>query len=160
MTTPNLLLQLGGADLQTTAACLDFIKRFFVMDRSDIQNFAIAANGEAVGNVGLSNIERAHDTGWTYYWVAAQHQRQGLATRGLTTLAHWAFHDVGLFRLELGHRVNNPTSCAVATRAGFAAEGVERSKLRYGDQRFDVELHARLATDPAPDLSVLPYHLN
>jgi hypothetical protein len=29
-------------------------------------------------------------------------------------------------------------------------EGVERAKLRYGDQRYDAEIHARLATDPKP----------
>lgn len=159
-TTPDLHHQLGGADLKTTSACLDFIRRFLAATRGDTQNFAIVVNGGAVGNVGVSNIERRHDTGWTYYWVAAQQQRQGLATRGLNSLAHWAFHDAGLFRLELGHRVNNPSSCTVATRAGFAAEGVERSKLRYGDERFDVELHARLFADPAPDIPVLPYRLS
>ncbi|WP_440697198.1 GNAT family N-acetyltransferase [Clavibacter nebraskensis] len=44
--------------------------------------------------------------------------------------------------------MNNPASCRVARRAGFIAEGIERAKLRYGDERFDVETHARLATDP------------
>lgn len=47
--------------------------------------------------------------------------------------------------------MNNPASCVVAERAGFIAEGVERAKLKHGDERFDVELHARLATDPVPD---------
>jgi RimJ/RimL family protein N-acetyltransferase len=47
----------------------------------------------------------------------------------------------------LGHRTHNPASCVVATRAGFAVEGLQRAKLRYGEERFDVELHARLATD-------------
>ncbi|GGZ84958.1 hypothetical protein GCM10010329_00530 [Streptomyces spiroverticillatus] len=36
----------------------------------------------------------------------------------------------------------------MALRAGFAVEGLERGKLRYGDVRHDVERHARLATDP------------
>jgi RimJ/RimL family protein N-acetyltransferase len=62
----------------------------------------------------------------------------------------WALDDRGLFRLELGHRTNNPASCAVARRAGFVVEGLQRGKLRYGDARFDVELHARLVTDPVP----------
>jgi RimJ/RimL family protein N-acetyltransferase len=69
----------------------------------------------------------------------------------LTSVSTWAF-DARLFRLELGHRLNNPASCRVATIAGFRAEGVERQKLRYGSERFDVETHARLATDPVPDL--------
>jgi ribosomal-protein-alanine N-acetyltransferase len=75
---------------------------------------------------------------------------EGLATRALAALAKRAYRELGLFRLELGHRVNNPASCAVARGAGFAVEGVERAKLRYGDRRFDVETHARLATDPSP----------
>lgn len=159
-TTPDLRRQLGDADLDTTAACTDFIRRFLIGSRTDRHNFAVVVDGEAVGNVGISGIERRHDTGWTSYWVAAQHQRRGFATLGLQTLAHWAFHHAGLYRLELGHRTNNPASCSVATRAGFAAEGVERAKLRYGDQRYDVELHARLADDPTPDLPVLPYRLD
>ncbi|RIJ14589.1 N-acetyltransferase, partial [Clavibacter nebraskensis] len=77
------------------------------------------------------------------------------ATRALAGAAAWGFAD-GLFRLELGHRVNNPASCRVATRSGFAAEGIERAKLRYGDERFDVETHARLATDPATAVVPLP----
>jgi hypothetical protein len=38
-------------------------------------------------------------------------------------VARWAFDDAELFRLELGHRVNNPASCGVARAAGFAVEG-------------------------------------
>jgi len=42
----------------------------------------------------------------------------------------------------------------VASAAGFRAEGIERDKLRYGTERYDVETHARLATDPAPAIAV------
>jgi RimJ/RimL family protein N-acetyltransferase len=41
-------------------------------------------------------------------------------------------------------------SCRVASAAGFLAEGIERQKLRYGAERFDVQTHARLASDPYP----------
>jgi RimJ/RimL family protein N-acetyltransferase len=116
---------------------------------------AIDVGGHAVGAVGLSHIERRHDTAWTWYWLAAEARGQGFAARGLATVAAFAFSDLGLFRLELGHRANNPASCRVALRAGFAAEGVERAKLRYGDQRFDVETHARLASDATPPLDTL-----
>lgn len=45
---------------------------------------------------------------------------------------------------------------AAALRAGFIAEDIERQKLRYGSERFDVETHARLRTDRTPDLEPLP----
>ena len=44
-----------------------------------------------------------------------------------------------------GRTTPPPARCAM--RAGFAAEGIERQKLRYGDVRYDVERHARLADD-------------
>jgi GNAT superfamily N-acetyltransferase len=130
LTTPDLVTQLGGANLATVAAAEAHI-------------------------AGPLASDRRHDTAWLHYWLAGSARGRGLATRALAGAAAWAIAD-GLFRLELGHRVNNVASCAVATRAGFAAEGIERAKLRYGDERFDVETHARLATDPAPAVVPLP----
>jgi len=118
---------------------------------ASVRNFAIVLDGTAVGNVGVSAMEDRHGTGWVYYWLSADARGRGLASSSLDALARWAFDKRGLFRLELGHRTNNPESCAVASRAGFIAEGVERKKLRYGGERFDVETHARLATDERHD---------
>jgi RimJ/RimL family protein N-acetyltransferase len=104
--------------------------------------------GVVVGNVAITAVNRRHDTGWVSYWTTERARGRGVASAGVRAVAAWAFDEVGLFRLELGHRTNNPASCLVAARAGFLVEGLERAKLRYDNQRFDVELHARLATDP------------
>ncbi|MER7207940.1 GNAT family protein [Streptosporangium sp. NPDC000239] len=114
--------------------------------RDDAHAFAVVSGGQVVGNVAVSNID-AHDTGWVSYWTVPHARGRGVAVAAVTKLARWAFAERGLFRLELGHRMNNPASCTVATRAGFPAEGVERAKLNYGGVRHDVERHARLATD-------------
>ena len=152
--TPDLSTQTGGADLGTIERAREFIETHLRSgERTRI--WAIVDDGTAVGNVGLSGIERRHDTAWAFYWLMDSARGRGLATRALVSVSTCAFAH-GIFRLELGHRVNNPASCRVATRAGFAAEGIERQKLRYGDQRYDVELHARLATDPAPNITPLP----
>lgn len=147
--SPDLALQLGGVDLRSLAACVAFIEeRLLPTDESRI-DWAVCVDSIVVGNIGLSNIEHRHDTAWVHYWVAAGQRRRGLATAALATMAAYGFEELGVFRIELGHRVDNVASCRVATKAGFAAEGIERSKLRYGDLRFDAETHARLATDPA-----------
>ncbi|MET0297604.1 MAG: GNAT family protein [Microbacterium sp.] len=153
--TPDLSTQLGGADLADVERAAAFIADDLAATERR-RDWAIVADGRAVGSVGLSGIEHRHGTAWAYYWVASSARGRGLATRALASAADWAFAQ-GLFRVELGHRVNNPASCVVATRAGFIAEGVERAKLRYGDERFDVESHARLATDPVPEVIPLPW---
>ncbi|GHH54420.1 GNAT family N-acetyltransferase [Streptomyces candidus] len=103
--------------------------------------------GPVLGNVAVSAVDRAHDGGWISYWTVEAARGRGVAVAGTRRLADFCFTELGLHRLELGHRTNNPASCAVALRAGFAVEGLERDKLRYGDVRHDVERHARLATD-------------
>lgn len=117
---------------------------------------AIEADGRVVGNVMASSIDRDHRTAWISYWLDTRARGQGLATRALGTLSARLLSS-GLERLELGTRLNNPASIAVAERAGFVREGVERAKLRYGDQRFDVATYARLTTDPIPDIEELPW---
>ncbi|GAA2867305.1 hypothetical protein GCM10010517_26870 [Streptosporangium fragile] len=114
--------------------------------RDDAQAFAVVCNGEVVGNVAVSDID-AHDTGWVSYWTLPRARGRGVAVAAARKVAEWAFRERGLFRLELWHRLGNRASCAVATRAGFLSEGIERAKLNYGGVRYDVERHARLATD-------------
>lgn len=108
--------------------------------------FAVELDGLVVGNVAVTGIDR-QGNGWVSYWTTAQARGRGVAARATGLLAEWAFAERGLFRLELGHRTTNPASCRVAVRAGFVAEGIERGKLVYDGVRYDVERHARLATD-------------
>ncbi|MEU9315306.1 GNAT family N-acetyltransferase [Streptomyces sp. NPDC048295] len=110
----------------------------------------VGTDGTVLGNVQVGALDRTHGTGWVSYWTTAPARGRGAATGGCRALASWAFRELGLFRLESGHRTNNPASCAVARAAGFVVEGIQRQKLAYDGVRYDVELHARLATDPEP----------
>jgi len=152
--TPDLSRQFSGVEIADEAQAADHIATVLRSD-SSTRNWAVVEDGVAVGNVGLAAIEYRHGTAWAYYWLTDHVRGRGLAADGLRAVARWAFA-VGLFRLELGHRLDNPASCRVATAAGFAVEGTERQKLRYGDERFDVETHARLATDPVAAARALP----
>jgi len=138
------------ADIATEQDAADWIRaRQDQWAAGSAYSFAVTSGPDLLGGVMVSSVERRHLTGWVSYWTVAASQGRGVATSACRLLAEWAFSDLGLFRLELGHRVNNPASCKVASRAGFAVEGRERQKLLYDGVRYDVELHARLATDPA-----------
>lgn len=109
--------------------------------------FAVLHDGVPVGNVAVSSVERRHLTGWVSYWVREEARGKGLATRACRAVSEFAFAELGLFRLELAHRLDNPASCRVALGSGFEVEGVERARLLYDGVRYDTETHARLATD-------------
>ncbi|MEV7973146.1 GNAT family N-acetyltransferase [Cellulomonas sp. NPDC089187] len=149
---PELIRQLGG--LEPGGDIAAYIERFLQPAEGRL-HYAVVLDGRVVGDIAITAIERRHDTGWVSYWLAPAARGRGAAAAGLRTVAELALAD-GVFRLELGHRMNNSGSCRVATAAGFLPEGIERAKLRYGAERFDVETHARLATDPTPEGDRLP----
>ena len=105
-------------------------------------------DGQLLGNISLFAIDREQATAQVGYRIAAPARGQGLATDALAAVCVWAFEEQGLFRIELRHAVENPRSCRVATKAGFATEGTLRLGSVYGDgRRYDDHLHARLVTD-------------
>ncbi|MFI6097069.1 GNAT family N-acetyltransferase [Lentzea sp. NPDC051213] len=136
--------------LDSLDAAADWIELMALRRAEDTAySFAVLAGGAPVGNIAVSSVDRRHLTGWISYWMREESRGKGLATRACREISEWAFTELGLFRLELAHRVDNPASCRVAVGAGFVAEGLERARLLYDGERFDTERHARLATDPA-----------
>lgn len=114
-----------------------------------------------IGLVAVS-VDEGNLNGWFFYWLHPSHRGQGLAARAAASLAERALRAAagggwGLERLELGHRVDNPASGAVARAAGFLLEGTEREKFLIGGERVDVLTYGRLATDPEPPTALLPW---
>ncbi|MGH3349113.1 MAG: GNAT family N-acetyltransferase [Nocardioides sp.] len=110
--------------------------------------FAVVDGDEILGQMRVTTQLRVHAIGWISYWTLEKHRGRGVGSIGLKLLARHCFDELDLFRLETGHRLDNPGSCRVATSAGFLVEGRERQKLLYDGIRYDTETHARLATDP------------
>jgi RimJ/RimL family protein N-acetyltransferase len=114
-------------------------------------NFAVvgATNGELLASAGLVEIEWDDQVGEIGYWVAAPSRRQGVARRAVRLLCAWAFHDVGLYRLQITADVQNAASQAVAASCGFIREGVLRSNVLLKGRRRDTVVFSLLRSDPA-----------
>lgn len=146
----------AGEPMNSVAAARRWVAPWIDPDNKSAVAFAIEKDGAAVGHVMASSIDYRNETAWVSYWVASCARGAGLASHATAALAEHCFGTLGLFRLELAYRVNNPGSAAVARNAGFVVEGLERAKLRYLDEhgqaeRFDVQTCARLRSDgPAP----------
>jgi len=116
----------------------------------DVHGFAVVGGDadDPLGHVQVAVTSPRHGWGWVSYWTHHAARGRGAATAAALLISEFAFTRLGLFRLELGHRLDNPGSCVAARRAGFRPEGIERAKLRYGGHRYDTGAHARLADDP------------
>ncbi len=99
-----------------------------------------------VGLMGLDADEYAAEIG---YWTAPAARGRGVASEAVRIAATHGFDSLGRHRLEIRHVPGNDASCAVASRAGFRVEGIQRAAHHHAVHGFeDLEVHARLATDP------------
>ncbi len=110
-------------------------------------SWAMEMGDEPVGQIGLRHLNHADGVSEVSYWVAPAWRRRGAASGALTAVSRWAFDVLGVHRFVVDHSTRNPASCAVATRAGFVAEGTLRDDALHADGWHDMHRHARLATD-------------
>jgi RimJ/RimL family protein N-acetyltransferase len=125
-----------------------------LIDDANQWPFAVAVQDKLAGLVCIT-VDRTNLNGWFWYWMIPTHRGCGWTSAAARAVADWALTAGGLQRLELGHRVNNPASGAVARAAGFVHEGIERGKFLIDGQRLDVHTYGRLTTDPWPQPSEL-----
>ena len=115
--------------------------------------WAVTAHGaQILGMVRFALIDVNLGTGSVGYWLLPEVRGRGVAAESLRRTTSVVFDRLEWHRVELYHAVENERSCGVARRAGYRAEGVMRSAMRYpADGRWsDEHLHARLVTDLDP----------
>ncbi|QMU76148.1 GNAT family N-acetyltransferase [Streptacidiphilus sp. PB12-B1b] len=149
---PEPALQSGRAVRDEEGAALWLLDRLRDWEAGTGYSWAVVdQRAVLLGGVAVTSVEYRHGSGWVSYWTLPEARGRGVAVAGARAAARWAFGELGLVRLELGHRTDNPASCRVALRAGFPVVGLERARLGHDGLRFDVERHTRLAADPDPD---------
>ena len=111
--------------------------------------WAVASDAGVLGQVSLRTVSLDAGAAEISYWVLPEARGRRIAQRALAAVTTWSFDVLGLHRIELNHSTQNPASCRVAERAGYLAEGVQRSEVQHADGWHDMHLHARIATDPA-----------
>jgi RimJ/RimL family protein N-acetyltransferase len=86
--------------------------------------FRVVLDGHVVGGVNLHLVEPT--VGELSYFLRASARGRGLGTRAVLMAADWGFRERGLMRVFLRADPANAASVALAERAGFTCEGLQR----------------------------------
>jgi len=78
------------------------------------------------------------------YWIGAEFQGRGIATKAVKQLLDFAFNELGLNRLEIRCALENHRSQRIPERLGFQREGVLREAEWLYDHYVDHILYALL----------------
>lgn len=99
------------------------------LSSNDFEGNGLWRDGRLIGGVGLS-LDTMANSGEIGYWVAGDHEGQGIVTRACARFFDFAFDELGLHRMELSAAVGNERSRAVAARLGMREEGIARDGCR------------------------------
>ncbi|MFI2713508.1 GNAT family N-acetyltransferase [Micromonospora sp. NPDC018662] len=81
------------------------------------------AGERLVACVVLKEVQPGRPAAEVGYWTAAPARGRGVAPRAVDAVTGWAFARfaaAGLTRMELFHQIDNPASCRVAEKSGYA----------------------------------------
>ena len=105
---------------------------------------AIRVDGVIAGIIGHHRIDWPNRLTSLGYWLAADHQGQGIMTRACRALIDFAFDELNLNRVEISAAVDNRRSLAVITRLGMVDEGLRRQAEWVHDRFVDLKCYAVL----------------
>lgn len=98
-----------------------------------------------VGALTLSNVRRGvAQTATLGYWIGQPHARQGYMTSAVRLTVEFAFHHLGLHRVEASCLPHNRASVGLLQKCGFEREGLARGYLKIAGEWRDHLLFARL----------------
>jgi ribosomal-protein-alanine N-acetyltransferase len=131
-----------------------FTNRVYWAARAEAQGTALPLlmfrrEDEALlGAITLDNIRRGPaQAGTLGYWVGAAFARQGFMREAIRAVAHHAFMQLDLSRIEAACLPENAASRAVLERTGFKYEGVAQSYLQISGRWRNHVLYANLRGD-------------
>jgi ribosomal-protein-alanine N-acetyltransferase len=105
---------------------------------------ALSANGPAIGECDLSQIDRHNGRAEVGFLFAKAHWGQGYAREAMERVIRFGFHDLGLARLWARFHDGNDASRRLLERLGFAYEGRLRGHIVRDGERRDCLIYGLL----------------
>jgi len=116
-----------------------------LLKQDPLINFAIVANEEVVGGIGIEFREDVYrKTGLIGYWLAEELWGKGIMTEAVKLITEYAFQNLDLIRLQAGVLSKNPSSMRVLEKAGYVKEGILRRSVIKRGEILDEHVYAIL----------------
>jgi [ribosomal protein S5]-alanine N-acetyltransferase len=116
-----------------------------VASAEPVTSFAIEADGEAVGGIGLSmGTDVARRSVEIGYWLSEDYWGRGIMTEAVAAAAEFGFANLDICRMYAHTFSNNPASARVLEKAGFTFEGRLRKSVFKNGEFLDELIYARI----------------
>lgn len=123
----------------------EYICAMLAADRTKTFAFAITAEGDVVGSIGVFRQENIHfRTAELGYYIGEPYWGRGFATSAVKQVCQYVFDHSDILRIFAEPFAYNAASCRVLEKAGFQFEGTLRSNAVKNGEVLDMKLYARV----------------
>lgn len=103
--------------------------------------------GDLIGTINLGNVEESCLMSDTCYMLSPRYWGRGIMTEVLYAVLSYAFHKIGLHRVQAEVFDGNTASAHVLTKCGMRLEGTARQKYYKNGTFIDTAQYAVLRSD-------------
>ena len=147
---PMVLRYWDGPLMTTHRDAMQYIERVhYAFRRRELLQWGIvdtAANA-VVGTCTLTHLSMAHERAEIGFALKQKRWGQGLGSEAVVALINFAFHDLGLHRIEADVDPRNDRSLRLLERIGFRREGHMRERYYMNGERQDAIMMAVLKAE-------------
>lgn len=102
---------------------------------------------KAIGTVDVCRIKEDDETAEIGYCISRDYWNSGIVTEAAKSVVAYLLKEVGFYRIEAQHHLNNPASGRVMQKIGMKYEGVVRGGRLVKGEHVDVAMYAILKID-------------
>jgi ribosomal-protein-serine acetyltransferase len=139
------------AALATVAGAKNHLERVAELAvREELLEWHLFSDDALCGSLRINHIEKESHKVSIGYFVGADHQGRGIATKAVRAIAAYCFNSLNVNRIELRCATDNLPSMRVAERCGFVREGTLRQAELLGGAYADLFVFGLLREEFLP----------
>jgi len=106
-------------------------------------NFVIDIDGELVGSIGFSGIEKEHKAELGY-WLGEDYWGKGIITEAIKIVEKYGFRELGLKRIQAQVFAFNKGSARVLEKNNYKLEGILRKDVKKDGKYIDAYVYSKV----------------
>lgn len=128
---------------------VDMLQQRFQDKQAIRWGIALENQEELIGTIGFNSWAPGHKAVLIYALVQ-EYWGKGIMTEAINAVVQYGFDTLQLKRIEAEVLQGNTGSERVLEKTGFQHEGLLRQGMMWNGVAYDINMYARLATDPQP----------
>lgn len=121
----------------------EFIKAMLSADKDKTFAYAITADDEVIGSIGVFRCENIHyRTAEMGYYIGEKYWGKGYTTIAVKLICDYVFKNTDIIRIFAEPFAGNTASCRVLEKCGFTCEGILRSNAFKNGKVLDMKMYS------------------